>query len=68
MMYLGVPPLGALLGGCLAQRFGAPITGVAGGVACVLASAAFARQLPAAEAPASVRLSWKSQTRLKLME
>jgi len=47
MMFMGMAPFGALFGGALAHRFGAPITVGAGGVACLLGAFWFWRQLPA---------------------
>src|SRR5208282_6018764 len=35
MMFMGMAPIGALCGGALAHRFGAPITVAIGGIACV---------------------------------
>jgi len=46
MMFMGMAPLGALLGGALAQRMGAPVTVAAGGVACLLGASWFGRELP----------------------
>ena len=46
MMFMGMAPFGALLGGALAQRAGAPITVAVGGVACMLGAIWFGRQLP----------------------
>src|ERR1039458_5321449 len=47
MSFLGVAPLGSLLAGTLASRFGAPrVTQLAGSL-CVLASLVFAWRLPA---------------------
>src|ERR1019366_3302811 len=46
MMFMGVAPFGALLAGAFAERFGAPFTVVAGGVACVIGGAVFALRLP----------------------
>jgi MFS family permease len=47
MMFMGMAPFGALLGGALAHRIGAPITIVIGGVACILGAIWFGRLLPA---------------------
>ena len=47
MAFLGTAPVGALLGGALADRIGAPMTIVLGGVACLAAGAWFSRRLPA---------------------
>jgi MFS family permease len=46
MMFMGMAPLGALLGGALAQRMGAPVTVAVGGVACLLGASWFGRELP----------------------
>jgi predicted MFS family arabinose efflux permease len=44
--FMGTIPLGSLLAGILAARIGAPMTVRVGGIACVIAAAAFARTLP----------------------
>ncbi|MBI4539478.1 MAG: MFS transporter [Gemmatimonadetes bacterium] len=46
MAFIGMSPIGSLLGGALAVRLGAPATVLLGGSACVLLAAWFARQLP----------------------
>ena len=46
MMFMGMAPFGALLGGALADRVGAPVTVAIGGVACVLGAMWFGRGLP----------------------
>jgi len=46
MSLLGMAPFGALFGGALAHRVGAPITVACGGVACVLGAIWFGRALP----------------------
>ncbi len=46
MMFMGMAPFGALLGGALADRLGAPVTVAIGGAASVLGGVWFARQLP----------------------
>ena len=46
MMFMGMAPFGALFGGALAQRAGAPITVAVGGVACMMGAIWFTRQLP----------------------
>jgi MFS family permease len=46
MMFMGMAPFGALFGGALAQRAGAPITIAVGGVACMLGAVWFGRELP----------------------
>jgi len=47
MMFMGMAPFGALLGGSLAHRIGAPITIAIGGVACIVGAIWFGRLLPA---------------------
>lgn len=47
MAFVGMSPLGSLLGGALAVRFGAPATIAVGGAICMLVSAWFATRLPA---------------------
>ena len=46
MMFMGMAPIGALTGGALAHRFGAPITVATGGIACVFGAIWFGRALP----------------------
>ena len=46
MMFMGMAPFGALLGGVLAHRLGAPTTIAIGGVACIIGAIWFGRQLP----------------------
>jgi len=46
MMVMGMAPFGALFGGVLAERMGAPLTVAVGGVACVLGAIWFGRELP----------------------
>jgi MFS family permease len=50
LAFLGVGPLGSLLAGSLASRFGAPRVVQLAGIMCVLASAVFAIRLPAIRA------------------
>jgi len=45
MMLGGMAPFGALLGGALADRIGAPLTVAAGGAACLVGAAVFASRL-----------------------
>jgi MFS family permease len=47
MMFMGMAPFGALLGGALAQRLGAPITVMIGAVAAVGGAILFGTHLPA---------------------
>jgi MFS family permease len=52
MMFLGMSPLGSLLAGAIADRVGAPITVVLGGVASLAGGIVFARKWPSMRAPA----------------
>jgi MFS family permease len=47
MMFMGMAPFGAFLGGALADRLGAPLTVSIGAVACIGGSAWFGLKLPA---------------------
>ena len=46
MMFMGMAPLGALMGGALSDRLGAPLTVAIGGFASVMGAWWFAAQLP----------------------
>jgi len=46
MTFIGMAPLGALFGGWLAARIGAPATVTAGGACCILGATVFAALLP----------------------
>jgi hypothetical protein len=46
MMFLGMAPVGALLGGALSDRLGAPLTVAIGGLASVMGAWWFSVQLP----------------------
>jgi len=46
MMFMGMAPFGALSGGALAHRIGAPAAVAVGGAACVLGAIWFGRELP----------------------
>ncbi|HVI09295.1 MAG TPA: MFS transporter [Candidatus Binatia bacterium] len=46
MMFMGMAPIGALLGGAIAERLGAPVAVSIGGLASVLGSGWFAMHLP----------------------
>jgi MFS family permease len=46
MMFMGMAPIGALLGGAIAERLGAPVTVAIGGLASLLGAGWFAMQLP----------------------
>ena len=52
MMLIGIGPIGALIGGALAARIGAPWTVVICGIASLVGAATFAWQLPALRGPA----------------
>jgi MFS family permease len=47
MMFMGMSPIGALLSGICAEKFGAPLTVAAGGVICIVAATVFGLNLPA---------------------
>lgn len=47
MMFMGLAPIGALLGGALSDRLGAPLTVGLGGIAAIAGAWWFAAQLPA---------------------
>ena len=46
MVFMGLSPIGSLLAGGAAERFGAPYTVAAGGVICMLAALVFWTRLP----------------------
>ena len=46
MMFMGMAPFGAFLGGALADRLGAPLTVSMGAVACIGGAILFGRHLP----------------------
>jgi MFS family permease len=46
MMFMGMMPVGGLLGGFLANRLGAPLTVIAGGVVCIAGAVVFGLRLP----------------------
>jgi hypothetical protein len=46
MMFMGMAPVGALLGGALSDRLGAPLTVAIGGLAAVAGAWWFSVQLP----------------------
>ena len=46
MMFMGMAPIGALLGGAAADRMGAPLTVAIGGVACLAGAGWFGSHLP----------------------
>ncbi len=46
MMFMGLAPLGALMGGALSDRLGAPLTVAIGGLAAVAGAVWFGKQLP----------------------
>jgi hypothetical protein len=47
MSFLGMIPVGNLLGGALANHIGAPNTLIIDGIACIVGSVLFQRELPA---------------------
>ena len=47
MAFVGMTPFGSLFAGALAQRFGAPVALLIGGVVCIAGAGAFFAQLPA---------------------
>jgi MFS family permease len=47
MAFVGMTPFGSLFAGALAQRFGAPVALLVGGVVCIAGAGAFFAQLPA---------------------
>jgi MFS family permease len=47
MAFIGMAPLGSLVTGTIADRFGAPVAIAFGGSACIVAAAFFGRRLPA---------------------
>jgi MFS family permease len=51
MAVFGTAPLGSLLGGAMAARFGAPATLLFGGACCILGAGAFARIAPRLKLP-----------------
>ena len=51
MAVFGTAPLGSLLGGAMAARFGAPATILFGGACCILGASAFARIAPRLKLP-----------------
>jgi MFS family permease len=52
MMFMGMAPIGALLGGALSDRLGAPLTVAIGGFASVMGAWWFSVQLPKIRAEA----------------
>ena len=47
MMFIGMGPIGAFVGGVVAGKIGAPWTVAIGGITCLVGGAVFARRLPA---------------------
>ncbi len=47
MAFVGVMPFGSLLAGALAQRYGAPLALLVGGIVCIAGAASFIARLPA---------------------
>jgi MFS family permease len=52
MMFMGMAPMGALLGGALADHLGAPVTVAMGAVAAIGGAVIFGRSLPKIRAEA----------------
>jgi hypothetical protein len=52
MMFMGMAPFGSLLGGAVAERFGAPVAVTLGGLGGIAGAALFALQLPTMRAEA----------------
>jgi MFS family permease len=52
MMFMGMAPIGSLLAGALAHRWGAPATVMVGGGVCIAGAAIFGYRLPALRAEA----------------
>jgi MFS family permease len=50
MAFFGTVPIGSLLGGVIADRFGAPVTVRVSGIVCLIGGAWFAYKLPAIRA------------------
>ncbi|MES2792793.1 MAG: MFS transporter [Planctomycetota bacterium] len=46
MAFMGTAPLGSLLAGAIASRYGAPMALLLGGLSCIAGAIVFARQLP----------------------
>ena len=46
MMFMGMAPFGAFMGGALADRLGAPVTVAIGGIACIGGAVIFGMRLP----------------------
>ena len=46
MMFMGMAPFGALFGGAMADRFGAPITVAIGAIASIVGAVLFRLNLP----------------------
>jgi MFS family permease len=46
MMYMGMAPFGALMGGTIADRLGAPLTVAVAGVGCIVGAVIFSVKLP----------------------
>jgi len=46
MAFMGTAPVGSLLAGAIAERFGAPVALLVGGLSCITGAIVFARQLP----------------------
>ncbi len=66
MMFMGMAPIGALLGGALAHKLGAPITVALGGGGCLLAGLVFALRLP--QWKQGAQLLYRSEEAARLAE
>ena len=62
MMLIGIGPIGALIGGALAARIGAPWTVAICGMASLVGAAAFASQLPGLRGPARALINQQGLT------
>jgi MFS family permease len=61
MMFMGMGPLGALGGGTVADRVGAPVAVMIGGVITIIASAVFSMRLPVLRGPARAMILAQQQ-------
>jgi MFS family permease len=68
MMFVGMAPFGGLLAGVLANRFGAPATVAAGGMACIAGAAVFRTHLPRVRAEGRELILAQTESRYKLAD
>lgn len=68
MMFVGMAPFGALLGGVLANQFGAPVTVALGGIACAAGSLVFMSHLPRVRAEGRELILAQAGSRYKLAD